>query len=320
MKAWKKVALAVPVVVLLAVCAVAVKFYALSPSSRPAAALTATSTPETIARGKYLFESALVCVVCHSTIDESQPGTPVDHNTYAKGRTFDAANQLPGKIRGRNLTPDPTVGIGSWSDGEIVRAIREGISRDGRPLFPMMPYRSYRETLSDADALTIVAYLRSLPPSSHDPGATSISFPVSMFIRAVPAPVTTPAVIPGAADAVAHGRWLLKAASCNQCHDSADAQHRPIAGRELGGGLALPYVNGVAVAPNISSDPTSGIGSYTDEELMRVLDEGKGKSGRLLFMMPWTQYRTMTVEDKRAMIAALRASKPVSGAGPATRL
>jgi len=318
-KLWKKILIGIAAVIALAVVALVTKFYLLSPEVRPAAAMTAPSTPEAIARGKYLFEDVMVCIVCHSSADETQPGSPVDMKTIGQGRTFGPENELPGKLSGKNLTPDKTVGLGAWSDGEIVRAIREGVSRDGRPLFPQMPYRAYRTSLSDEDALAIVAYLRTLPPSSHDPGPTNIIFPVSMFIRAVPQPVTAP-IPPPPADPQGRGRWLLRAAGCNQCHDSADAQHRPIEGKELGGGMALPFAKGVVYAANISSDPATGIGSYSDEDLMRVLDEGKSKAGRPLYVMPWAQYKNMTVEDKRAIIAALRASKPVVNTVPPAKL
>jgi hypothetical protein len=70
---------------------------------------------------------------------------------------------LPGRITSKNLTSDAKTGLGSWTDGEILRAIREGVSKDGHALFPLMPYPNYR-TMSDEDAYAIVAYLRTLKP------------------------------------------------------------------------------------------------------------------------------------------------------------
>ena len=69
---------------------------------------------------------------------------------------------FPGKLCVPNITSHATAGIGEWTDGEILRAIREGIGRDGRALFPMMPYTEYRK-MSDEDAHAVVAYLRTLP-------------------------------------------------------------------------------------------------------------------------------------------------------------
>ena len=70
---------------------------------------------------------------------------------------------LPGRVAARNITPDKETGIGNWTDGEKIRAIREGIGRDGHALFPMMPYESFRH-MSDEDVYSLVAYLNSLPP------------------------------------------------------------------------------------------------------------------------------------------------------------
>jgi hypothetical protein len=61
-----------------------------------------------------------------------------------------------------NITPDVLIGIGGWTDGEVVRAIREGINRDDEAMFPIMPYYLYRK-MADTDIRALVAYLRGLP-------------------------------------------------------------------------------------------------------------------------------------------------------------
>ena len=62
-----------------------------------------------------------------------------------------------------NLTPDRETGLGSWSEADIVKAVRQGVRPDGRVLAPIMPYKSYGR-LTDADASALVAYLKSLKP------------------------------------------------------------------------------------------------------------------------------------------------------------
>ncbi|MGC1555478.1 MAG: hypothetical protein WA806_22180 [Bradyrhizobium sp.] len=62
-----------------------------------------------------------------------------------------------------NITSDRTAGIGTWSDQEIVRAITQGIARDGRILKPPMGYPFYAG-LKQSDLADIVAYLRTVPP------------------------------------------------------------------------------------------------------------------------------------------------------------
>ncbi len=79
-------------------------------------------------------------------------------------RVFDRTRTSPGFgiYYSRKLTPDMKTGLGKWTDGEIVQAIREGQRRDHTPLFPIMPVDWYHET-ADKDVLALVADLRSLP-------------------------------------------------------------------------------------------------------------------------------------------------------------
>lgn len=295
----------------LAVVGVVVKFYVLSPRFRPAPSLSAPNTPEAIARGSYLANHVAACVGCHSPVREDVPGDPPVEGKLGAGRDFGAGGPgVPFHIRSHNLTPDKETGIGTWTDGEVVRAMREGVSRDGRALFGQMPFQTYAETLSDEDALAVVAYLRTLPPVKNDPGKTTVDFPVSMFIRGAPKPLEkSPLGPPPASDKLARGKWLIEVCSCHDCHDSFDGHHQPLPGKALAGGMefVLPNGKGRAIAPNITSDKATGIGAYSDDDLRRVLNQGTGQNGRRLYVMPWSYYAGMTTEDKEALIVALRA-------------
>lgn len=319
----KKLALrvlaALVALVLAGVVLLVVKFFALSPSLRPAPDVKAPSTPEAIARGKYLVDHVAGCLGCHSPVQDDKPGDLVVPGRAGAGRDFGVWEGAPFRLRSANLTPDKTHGIGGWTDGEVLRAMREGVSRDGRALFPQMPYLTYRETLSDDDALAIIGYLRTLAPIDNDPGKTVVNFPVSMFIRAAPRPlIQSPPPAPPPGDKLARGRWLLKVASCNDCHDAVNQRMEKIPGMALAGGFKLPLADGkgYAIAPNITSDKATGIGAYSDDDLRRVFNEGKGKAGRFLYVMPWSYYGGMTTEDKDALIAALREVPPVSNVVP----
>jgi hypothetical protein len=299
----------------LAVLGVVVKFYVLSPKSRPAPEVAAPSTPEAIERGKYLANHVAGCMGCHSGIHDDQPGEPIIEAERGAGRDFGQWEGAPFRLRSRNITPDKETGLGDWTDGEILRAMREGVGRDGRALFPQMPYETYGASLGDDDALAIIAYLRTLPPVKNDPGPTEIDFPVSMFVRAAPQPLeSSPPPAPPPSDKLARGRWLLKVAMCNDCHDTVDERMEKVPGMALAGGFKfpLPAGKGHVVAPNITSDQATGIGAYSYEDLRRVFDEGTGKAGRPLYVMPWTHYGGMTDEDKDALIAALQEVPPVS--------
>ena len=141
-----------------------------------------------------------------------------------------------------------------------------------------------------------------------------------MFIRGVPAPVETPAG-PMPDDSLARGQWLLRVANCVDCHDTVDERRAPIPGMYLAGGQPFPIPGrGTVYAANLTSDAATGLGAYSDEDILRALTEGVGKSGRPLYMMPWRWYGGMTDEDKRALVLALREIPPVVHPVPAAEL
>lgn len=320
-KILKRLLQVVLVLVLLAVGGIATKFYVLAPASRPATNVRAPRTPEAIARGKYLAHHVFVCVGCHSPVHEDRPGEPLVEGKLGSGRSFPDDPTFPDwHIGAPNLTPDRATGLGAWTDGEILRAMREGVSRDGRPLFPMMPYQTYAKGLSDEDALAVIAYLRSLAPIRNQVDPTVIGFPVSMFIRAVPQPVTK-AARPAPAAGTARGRWLLDVSSCGDCHTTFDDKRDPIPGHYLAGGNPFPIPGrGTLYTPNITSDRATGVGSYSDDDLRRAIFEGFGKDGRRLLGMPWWYYAGMTEEDRTALIGALRGVRAVKNVVPASDL
>ena len=314
-KIIKRVLGVIGALLVLAILGMVVKFYLLSPRSRPAPAMTAPTSPEAIAKGKYLVDHVAACLGCHSPVDDSKPGDPPVAGRLGAGRDFgDWGPDVPFRLRAPNLTPDKDTGIGGWTDGEIVRAIREGVDKNGRALFAQMPFQTYAKTLSDDDALAIASYLKTLPAIKNDAGTTTVKFPVSMFMRAAPQPLeASPPPPPSPSDKLARGRWLLDVCSCHDCHDSFDSRHQRLPGKSLAGNFKMPVTGkGFVIAPNITSDKATGIGAYSDDDLRRVFDEGKGKSGRFLYVMPWSYYSGMTKDDKEALIAALREAPAVS--------
>lgn len=118
------------------------------------------------ARGAYLV-GILGCGDCHTA--GTMQGKP-DRTRLLGGS--DIGWQVPGMgvFVGSNLTPDREAGLGAWSDAQIITALRTGVRPDGRQLAPVMPYMGYA-SMTEADAVAIVAYLRSLKPvSSKVPG------------------------------------------------------------------------------------------------------------------------------------------------------
>ena len=314
----KKIVVVVAVLVLAAVIGVPAFFYGAYPKMRPAPEMKAPSTPAALERGRYLAEAMTGCVACHSPIDESRPGDFPQAGLEYAGRVWPAEAGFPGTIVAPNITPDPETGIGRWTDGEVARAIREGVSRDGRPLFPLMNYPSYRD-LSDEDVMALVAYLRSRPAIRRDNGRTALHFPVGMMIRTVPQPLEgPPAGLP--AGGVERGRTMLKLMLCGDCHTPRDDRGNPVAGKELAGGTAFRGPWGVVYSANITSHPSAGLGTYSNDDLRRVFREGKNRAGRSLWVMPWSVTKNLTDSDIDALIAALREVPPIPNLVPAAEV
>ena len=317
MRILKRAGQVLAVFLLLAVAAVVVEFYVLNPKSAPAKTLTAKTDPDTIKRGEYLARHVYVCTGCHSPVHDELPGEPLYEDKIGIGRDFGELPGFPGHIRAKNITSDKSAGIGAWSDGEVVRAMREGVDKNGRALFPMMPYPTYAQVMSDDDALAVVAYLRTLPASTNDPGPMEISFPVSMFARAAPKPLASsppPAPPPGDPK---RGDFLLVACNCTDCHTTSNERHEPLPGMTMAGGTKFPVgTKGYVYVANITSDPETGIGTWTDDEVFEAIKHGisKTKQGRALYGMPWPHYGGMTDDDVRSLVGALRKVPPVKNA------
>ena len=300
----KKILLGLVLLIVAVVVAVPAYLYGMYPKMRPAPQVQAPKTPEAVERGRYLSEALTGCVACHSPIDESRGGDFALAGQEYSGRVFPRGSGFPGKLVARNLTSDPETGIGAWTDGEIIRAIREGVGRDGRPLFPLMNYLHYRR-LSDDDVLAIVAYLRTRKPIVRDNGQTELDFPVGMMIRTVPQPLEQPpAGLPG--PGIERGRAMLDVMLCGECHTPRDDRGNPVSGKELAGGAPFKGPWGTVYAANITSHPSAGIGAYSNEDLKRVFREGKNRAGRELWVMPWSVTKNLTDEDLDSLIAAVR--------------
>jgi hypothetical protein len=144
---------------------------------------------------------------------------------------------FPGHLCIRNITQDKVTGIGAWTDGEIMRAVREGVGHDGQGLFPIMPYFIYRH-LADDDLEAVVAYLRTMKPVESVRPVRQIDFPLNMLVRLWPEPVTTPVIAPPRSDTIRYGEYLSRIARCEFCHTPRDPNSLDgFMGREFAGGM-----------------------------------------------------------------------------------
>lgn len=285
------------------------------PALRPAPVLRVTATAATVERGRYLFEHVLDCDGCHSERDFSRFGGPVIEGRRGVGVTFPPEMGLPGRISAPNLTSDSETGLGGWSDGEILRAIREGVSRDGRALFPMMPYAGYRN-LSDEDAHSLIAYLRTLPAVHNVLPETQLSFPVNVRIKSAPAPVDSVGAPPS--DPVKYGEYLTLVGGCRECH-TKEKRGQLVEELAFGGGREFKIGSAMVVSANITPDTQTGLGKLTEsqflEKFYQYKDYAKHGSPKVgddgFTLMPWLGFSQMEERDLKAIYAYLRTVKPV---------
>jgi mono/diheme cytochrome c family protein len=307
MRRWWKIAGAA---VVLAIAAAAVFFFSPAGEETAVASANQPSGAALIARGEYLARAG-DCAACH-TAPGGQP--------FAGGLAF----RLPfGTIYAPNITPDRETGIGAWSDADFLRALHRGIGRNGENLYPAFPYPSYA-LLSTDDVLAIRAYLATVPPVHAAMPANTLSFPFNQryLMRAwnllylpshrwVPAAAKDPAW--------SRGEYLVEALGhCGDCHTPRDAmmgldQARKFAGAEQVGWFAY----------NLTGDPGSGLGRWTDAALAQYLStghaDGHGPASGPMAEVVEHSLRYLAPDDIRAMVSYLRSVPAQAGGPPAAR-
>jgi mono/diheme cytochrome c family protein len=317
MRILLRTAIAIGGLLALAVAGAWAYFFLWLPRDIPVPQVSVAMTPERIERGRYLANQVMSCTYCHSGRDWAYFSGPIAEGQLGRGgEVFDERVGFPGRLIAANLTPS---GLGTWSDGEILRAMTGGLSRDGHALFPVMPYDSYRK-LSPADAEAVVAYLRSLPAVPAPPaGKRVLNFPLNFIVNAIPSKPEPRAVDP--ADKVAYGEYLMSLSGCAFCHTPVDSRQRAIPGMRLAGGRPWP-VNGVMVrSSNISPDRETGLGTWSLGKFIERFRRYQGPAGRIRAsevgyntQMPWLLYADLTDADLEAMYAYIMQSKPVRNA------
>src|SRR6185312_9375361 len=113
---------------------------------------------------------------------------------------------------------------------------------------------------------------------------------------------------------VERGAYLMNGiVACGNCHTPKGPDGHALADQELSGGLVFDAPVFRAVAPNITPDPDTGIGKWTDEQIIDAIRNGKRPDGSIIGPpMPITFYRSISDTDARAIVAYLRSVKPIS--------
>jgi mono/diheme cytochrome c family protein len=269
------------------------------------AAAGGASAQTPLERGSYLVNAVMVCDGCHTP--RGPGGAFVMEKRFSGGsQTW---NTPAYTVKGSNITPDRETGIGAWSDGEIKRALTEGVHRHGRPISPQMPFPFYK-ILTPRDLDAIVAYLRSVAPVRNE--VQSPVYKAAMRVDAVSGAMQ-PYSEEDLRDPVKRGFYLGTIAHCMLCHSRrADGAQDYQAGWGKGGFVFVePW--GSAVSPNITPHPKSGIGAWTDAEIKRALTHAVSRDGRA-FKPPMARqafFSRMSEADLDAIVAWLRSLPPL---------
>ena len=288
------------------------------PKVGPAAPLTIATTPALVDRGRYLFDHVAACAACHSQRDSTKAFAPVKPTTEGMGgQRFAADEGIPGVLYASNITP---FALKSWTDGEIRRALVSGVSRDGRPLFPLMPFEHYAK-LGEDDIAALIAYLRVMPDIANEVPASSLDFPMNLIARTIPREARPPARGPVVGDP-GYPAYVVNAAACLHCH-SPTRHGTPLAGREFSGGVPFPMPGGGTVySANLTPDQATGLGSWTKDAFIARFRSARAAavaplgSGTSATVMPWASYAGMTDQDLGAVYDYLHALPAVENRVP----
>jgi cytochrome c2 len=270
-------------------------------------------TPEKVARGRKF--ASLLCASCHMD--------PTTRKLTGK-RLADAPPEF-GLIFSKNITKDPSAGIGSWTDGELIYFLRTGVDRTGQYV---PPYMVKLPLLSDDDLESIVAFLRSddplvAPSPDHPPGKTRPTFLTKFLSHTAFRPLPFPKqriTAPAPSDKVAYGRYLSGSLGCFSCH-SADfktmneLEPEKSAGY-MGGGNPLRDQTGSTVrSANITFDEATGIGSWSEADFTRAVREGI-RPDKTVLSYPMEMAPELTEEDTAALYAYLKTVPRIRNAVP----
>lgn len=258
-----------------------------------------------IQRGKYIFAAAGGCG-CHST---------KEGGLNAGGRRFSGSF---GIVYGTNITPDRETGIGAWSEQQFIDAMRYGRRPNGEKLLPVMPYPSFR-LMSDADMKALWAYLQSLPAIKRPNQPRKVSMPfLDLFLaawnKAYGGKGEPPQQAPTAG--VERGQYLVWHVShCGECHTPRGISGSPDNSRFLAGTKNGPED---AIVSNITPEPRTGIGAWSDNEIVDYLQtgfrpDGDNAQGLMAEVIEGTSvgYKDLSVADLRAIVAYLRTVPPI---------
>lgn len=253
-------------------------------------------------RGSYLAGSIVACGNCHGA--RGPQGQLLAEKGLSGGRLFD---EPPFKAYASNITPDRETGIGTWTDAQLVRAIREGVRPDGSLIGPPMPIKYYRK-LSDGDLAAIVAYLRAQPAVANAVPKSSYNIPLPPNYG----PPIKSVKAPPANDRVRYGQYLADIAHCMECHTPRDDKGAPLQASVGAGGVVFKGPWGESVSRNLTPH-SNGLKDWSDAQIEKAIRDGVSRSGQPYRPpMGFEFYKRTSDADMHALIAYLRSLPPVA--------
>jgi mono/diheme cytochrome c family protein len=261
-----------------------------------------TSEPKLVARGEYLAKVG-DCAACHDAADQTPLGGGMPVNSPF------------GPIYGSNITPDPVFGIGRYTLKQFSDVIRYGKRRDGKRLYPAMPYPSLAN-MTDDDVTALYAYLmHGVKPSAKRAPETHLPFP---FNQRWGMALWTFAFgnreqfqpDPKRSAEWNRGAYIVQGLGhCGACHTPRGPAYNELGYSEKSPRYLTGGVNDNWFAPNLTGDPGSGLGRWSQQDIVSFLSIGHG-AGAIAFgaMAPVVEDSTqyMTDADLHAVAAYLK--------------
>jgi len=268
------------------------------------AAQAELSQAEWAQQGK-MVASAADCQACHT----NPGGQP-----FAGGYSI---HSPMGTIFTTNITPSKQFGIGNYTEEQFARAVRHGVRPDGKNLYPAMPYTSYSH-MSDEDIKAMYVYFQTQVKAVDSPTPeTALPFPFNMRIAMAGWNLMYLDSAPFKPDASKSAEWnrgaylVNGAGHCDTCHTPRNLMMGSVTDKPLAGGMVGPWY-----APNISSDPVSGIGNWTQAELVEYMKTGRanGKNQAAGPMAEAVENSLQYLPDALGLKAADDMAKKLAGA------
>ena len=221
-----------------------------------------------------------------------------------------------GKAWAPNITHGPKSKLSGYTDGELAYLIRTGIKRNGQYAPPWMVKLPL---ISDQDLNSIIAWLRSEDPALQASDAVQPapepSFLAKFLVRIgafAPLPFPTgPIAHPDTTDKVAFGRYLaVGKVDCFGCHSPDFKTMNPLEPEKtpgfFSGGNGMPNLDGkVIYTRNLTPDPETGIGNWTEEQFIKAVKFGQ-RDGKPAVEFPMEPYPQLTDYEVSSIFAYLR--------------